>query len=47
MKRNNKTLNNYVENNRGGMFQADVSTTGNILKCLGENKQGAIIQHLP
>jgi hypothetical protein len=37
IKRNNKTLNNYVENNRGGEFQSDVSTTG-ILKCLVENK---------
>jgi adenine-specific DNA-methyltransferase len=34
IKRNNKTLNDYVENNRGGMFQANVSTTGNI-KVLG------------
>jgi hypothetical protein len=39
MKRNNKTLNDYVENNRGGMFQANVSTTGNI-KVLGGKQIG-------
>jgi type I restriction-modification system DNA methylase subunit len=39
MKRNNKTLNDYVENNRGGMFQSSVSTTGNI-KVLGGKQLG-------
>jgi len=39
MKRNNKTLNDYVENNRGGMFQSNVSATGNI-KVLGGKQIG-------
>jgi uncharacterized protein (UPF0212 family) len=39
MKRNNKTLNDYVENNRGGGFQADISTTGNT-KVLGGKQIG-------
>jgi hypothetical protein len=39
IKHNNKTLNDFVENNRGGMFQADVSTTGSI-KVLGGKQIG-------
>jgi hypothetical protein len=39
MKRDNRSLSDYVENNRGSMFQNDVSTTGNI-KVLGGKQIG-------